>query len=185
METGAQLFTIRDYTQTLSDFECSMQKIADMGYKNVQISSAGSSLKPEQIREICDRNGLSIVLTHSNPDRILHDTDKLIKEHDILGCKYIGLGCMPEKYRTQEWLSHFIDDFKEPARKMAAAGKLFMYHNHSLEFEAFEAENMPGAPGKKRIMEYLLEGFTPDEMGVTLDTYWVQLPEGMFASGSE
>ena len=80
---------------------------------------------------------------------------------------------MPDKYRTKEWLSHFISDFKEPAKKIAAAGKLFMYHNHNLEFETFAAENLPNAAPNRRILEYLIEGFAPDEMGVTLDTYWV------------
>lgn len=117
LQTGAQLYTVRSYTQTIGDFTCTIQKIADIGYKAVQLSAVSKQIKPEQIREICDRAGISIVLTHSDPERILHDTDALIKEHDILGCSYIGLGCMPDKYRTKEWLSHFISDFKEPAKK--------------------------------------------------------------------
>ena len=36
--------------------------------------------------------------------------------------------------------------------------------------EAFEAENLPNANSKKRMIEYLMEGFAPDEMGITLDT---------------
>ena len=145
LQTGAQLYTVRSYTQTIEDFTCTIQKIADIGYKAVQLSAVSKQIKPEQIREICDHAGISIVLTHSDPERILHDTDALIKEHDILGCSYIGLGCMPDKYRTKEWLSHFISDFKEPAKKIAASGKLFMYHNHNLEFETFAAENLPNA----------------------------------------
>ena len=35
-------------------------------------------------------NGLKIVLTHSDWNRILNDTDRLIEEHDILGCDHIG-----------------------------------------------------------------------------------------------
>ena len=173
MKTGAQLYTIKSYTQNVKDFACSMKKIAEMGYKTVQISAVGKDLKPEQIREICDANGLEIALTHSDPNRILYDTEALIKEHDIMGCRYIGLGMMPDRYRTKEWLSHFMDDFKEPAKKIAASGKLLMYHNHNTEFEAFEAENLPNANSKKRMIEYLMEGFAPDEMGITLDTYWV------------
>mgnify|MGYP000491320917 FL=1 len=46
-------------------------------------------------------------------------------------------------------LSHFMDDFKEPAKKIAASGKLLMYHNHNTEFEAFEAENLPNANYEK------------------------------------
>lgn len=173
MKTGAQLYTIKSYTQNVKDFACSMKKIAEMGYKTVQISAVGKDLKPEQIREICDANGLEIALTHSDPNRILYDTEALIKEHDIMGCRYIGLGMMPDRYRTKEWLSHFMDDFKEPAKKIAASGKLLMYHNHNTEFETFEAENLPNANSKKRMIEYLMEGFAPDEMGITLDTYWV------------
>ncbi len=173
MVVGAQLYTVRAYTQTEEDFACSIKRIANMGYTTVQISAVPRTIRPEVIRDICDKNGVKIVLTHSDVNRILYDTDALIEEHEVLGCPYIGLGCMPEKYRTKEWLSHFMKDFKEPAKKIAAAGKLFMYHNHNLEFEQFAAEGLPDASTKKRILEYLLEGFAPDEMGITLDTYWI------------
>ena len=83
MKTGAQLYTIKSYTQNVKDFACSMKKIAEMGYKTVQISAVGKDLKPEQIREICDANGLEIALTHSDPNRILYDTEALIKEHGM------------------------------------------------------------------------------------------------------
>ena len=39
MKTGAQLYTIKSYTQNVKDFTCSMKKIAEMGYKTVQISA--------------------------------------------------------------------------------------------------------------------------------------------------
>lgn len=41
-----------------------------------------------------------------------------------------------------------------------------MYHHHAFDFRRFDG---------KRQIEYLLEGFTPEEMGITLDTYWVQM----------
>ena len=164
MIIGAQLFTLRNYVQNEKDFRFSMKKVAKMGYKTVQISAVGP-IKPEILRDACDEAGLKIVLTHSNPDRILNDTEALIKEHDILGCDYIGMGIMPDKYRTKEWLEHFALDYKEPAKNIAAAGKKFMYHNHNIEFEKLNG---------KRIMETLMENFTAEEMGFTLDTYWVQ-----------
>ena len=132
MKTGAQLYTIRTYTQNERDFERSMKRIAQIGYRTVQISAVGKDIRPERIREICDRNGLEIVLTHSDVNRILYDTDRLIAEHDAMGCKYIGIGSMPDRYRAPEWLAHFAEDFREPARKIADAGKLLMYHNHNL-----------------------------------------------------
>lgn len=165
MKLGAQLFTIRQYTQTEADFDYSMGLVAGMGYKTVQISAIGP-IKPEKVREICDKHGLEIVLTHTDPNRILNDTENVIKEHDILGCDYIGIGMMPEKYRNPEWLWHFAADYKEAAKKIAAAGKLLMYHNHNIEFQKFDG---------KLVMDTLMESFAPDELGFTLDTYWVHL----------
>ena len=104
MKTGAQLYTVRAYTQTEGDFARTVKRIADMGYTTVQISAIGKEIRPERVREICDENGLKIVLTHSDVNRILNDTDRLIEEHNILGCDCIGLGAMPEKYRSPEWI---------------------------------------------------------------------------------
>lgn len=165
MRLGAQLFTLRDYTQTAKDLDYSLSQVAKMGYTTVQISAIGP-IPAETVREICDKHGLKIVLTHWNPERILNDTEAVIREHEIMGCDYIGIGMMPPKYRTPEWLWHFAEDYKEPAKKIAAAGKLLMYHNHNLEFQKFDG---------KLIMETLMESFAPDELGFTLDTYWVQM----------
>ena len=57
MKTGAQLYTIRMYTQNEKDFARSMKKIAEIGYRTVQISAVGP-IRPERIREICEGEGL-------------------------------------------------------------------------------------------------------------------------------
>ena len=163
MVLGAQLYTLRNYCQNEKDFSISMKRVAEIGYTTVQISAIGN-IPAQKVREICDRHGLRIILTHTNPERILHDTEAVIAEHDTMGCKYIGIGAMPEKYRTPEWVDQFSDDYLEPAKKIAAAGKLLMYHNHDFEFERFDG---------KYIIERLIEAFNPEEMGFTLDTYWV------------
>lgn len=178
MKTGAQLYTVRAYTQNEKDFECSIRRIADMGYRTVQLSAIGRDLKPERVRQICDEAGLEIVLTHSDVNRILYDTERLIREHDILGCRYIGIGCMPDKYRTPEWLGHFAEDFKKPAQIMADAGKLLMYHNHDFEFRRFAACGVANASPDTNMIEYILDWFDASELGFTLDTYWVQAAGG-------
>lgn len=165
MKLGAQMYTVRAYTQTVSDFDFTLCEIAKIGYKTVQLSAIGSAITPEIAKELCDKHGLSIVLTHNDANRILNDTDKLIEAHRIMNCKYIGLGSMPDKYRNPEWISHFGQDFKEAAKKIKDAGMLFMYHNHNFEFEKIEG---------KYYLDYLLEDFAPDELGITLDTYWLQ-----------
>lgn len=164
VQVGAQYYTLRAFTQTPKDFDRTCAKVAQMGYKCIQLSAVGESVTPSIAREICDKYGLKIVLTHSNVDRILHDTENLIHDHEIMGCKYIGLGSMPQKYQDPEWISYFVEDFKEPLDMIRDAGMLFMYHNHDLDF--FKANG-------KYLLDYLLDGFAPDELGVTLDTFWL------------
>ena len=41
MKIGAQLFTIRNFTQTETDFARAMEKIAKIGYQVVQVSGIG------------------------------------------------------------------------------------------------------------------------------------------------
>lgn len=165
MIAGAQTYTIRAFTQSARDFRESMRRVAQIGYKTVQLSAVGA-MDARLMREICDANGLQIVLTHTNPERILNDTDAVIAEHDILGCDYIGVGSMPDRYRCLAWIDRFAADFTAPAKKMRDAGKLLMYHNHNFEWERL-------ADGRT-LLSALLDAMPADIMGVTLDTYWVQ-----------
>lgn len=163
MILGAQLYTVRSFLQTEKDIRRTLQKIAEMGYTSIQVSAIGK-IKPETLRAMCDDLSLEIALTHTSPERILNETDQVIEEHHILGCNYIGIGAMPDKYRELDWYGNFAADFREAAGQIARSGKLLMYHNHHFEFEK---------KGGKRLIERLIEDFSPEEMGITLDTYWV------------
>ena len=168
IKVGAQLYTVRDYIQTEKDIERTLGMVAQMGYQTIQVSAMGK-IDPKKLRSICDELHLQIVLTHNPWERIIDDTDQLIEEHRILGCSYIGLGSMPVKYRNPWWIQKFMEDFQKPAQKIAAAGMLLMYHNHAFEFEKVNGT---------RLIEVLAKAFSPEELGFTLDTYWVQAAGG-------
>ena len=109
---------------------------------------------------------LQIVITHSPYDRIINDTEQLIREHDILGCDYIGLGSMPAYARKDRaGLEAFLSVIQAPAEKIRAAGKRFGYHNHAMEFRKMEGQ---------LIFDRILEKLPADMLGIILDTYWVQ-----------
>jgi sugar phosphate isomerase/epimerase len=130
------------------------------------LSAHSPALEPAFLRDTCEENGIKIVYTHVNADRLLNDVDNVIKEHEILGCKYIGLGMLPERYRSPYWYPHFKEDYLPTMRAIRDAGKRFLYHNHNIEFERY---------GDKLLMTHMLEDFAPDEMGVVFDTYWAHM----------
>ena len=163
MKIGAQLYTVREFTQTAKDFAATIKKVADMGYEYVQVSAIGP-IPAQEVADICKSNGVEIIITHTRPpERIINDIDAVIEEHRIMGANYIGIGSMPDEYRSAEGIKRFIADFAPAAEKMHAAGMMFMYHNHDFEFEKF---------GGKLMMDYLVDDFP--KMGFILDTYWVQ-----------
>jgi len=167
MKIGAQLYTVREFTQTAEDFAKTIKKVADMGYKCVQISAIGP-IPAQEVADICNANGVSIAITHTNPARVKDDTDAVIAEHRVMGANYIGIGAIPAGYeRNAEGVRRFIADFTPAAEKIRDAGMTLMYHNHDFEFEKYDG---------KLMMDYLIEEFP--KIGFTLDTYWVQAGGG-------
>lgn len=57
MKIGAQLYTVHDFTKDLDSLSESLKKVADMGYRTVQVSGT-CKYDADWIREQLDKNGL-------------------------------------------------------------------------------------------------------------------------------
>lgn len=169
MKLGAQFYTIRQSCQTLDDLSESLKRVADIGYETVQISGT-CEYDPKWLKEQLDANGLQCVITHTDPALITGQTGEVIRNHDILNCDCVGLGGYGFSEETPEVdVEKFFADFGPAAKLMAQNGKYFMYHNHDREFRKI---------GGKTILELLAEGMPADQLGFTLDVFWVQAGGG-------
>lgn len=169
MEIGAQFYTLRDFCKDPESFSETLKKVADIGYKAVQISGT-CEFDPKWLKDELKKNGLKCVLTHTSPDRLQNNPVQVAKDHDVFDCKYVGLGWygFNEEIEGQRY-DDFINTYKPVAKALKENNKLFMYHNHEHEFKKYNG---------KLIIERLAEDMAPDEMGFTLDTYWVQCGGG-------
>ena len=61
----------------------------------------------EWLKEQLDRLGLKMPITHYEVDRIADDTDRVVEEHRLFDCKYIGIGSMKNGLRNG------MDDYNE------------------------------------------------------------------------
>lgn len=165
MQIGAQLYTVRAFCQNEKDLGRTLERVAALGYDTVQLSALGP-IDPRRVKALCEANGLRIALTHNPEGDFLNNVDALIERHQIYGCRYVGLGMLPDRYRGPDWLPHFAEDFGPAAEKLQAAGMKLMYHNHAFEFGRM--------PDGRTLMEHLLAALPADLMGVTADTYWLQ-----------
>ena len=168
MQYGAQLYTVREFTQTEAGFDETIGKIAKIGYKWVQVSGAGP-IPPERIRRICDGYGVRIAVTHTAPERIRTDTARVIEDHRILGADYIGIGALPGGYpRTRGGVESFARDFSAAVSEISRAGMHFVYHNHDFEFEKSEG---------KTLMEHFAD-MLGERSGFIPDVFWIQAGGG-------
>ena len=165
MIIGAQLYGLREFTKTPEDFAETLKKVADMGYTSVQVSGT-CPYEGEWLSEALKSAGLTCDLTHYSFDEMKADTKAVVEKHRKFGCKYIGIGCMPnagERADKSYWRK-FSDEAIPVAKAMKENGAYLMYHNHAFEFENIDGEC---------IWDYLTQTISADIMGLTVDTHWV------------
>lgn len=168
IKVGVQLFTLRDHIQNYEDTDKTFAYLKnELGVDVVQISAIGN-FPAEQHAELVKKYGFDVCVTHKPWDRMVNDLDALIEEHIALGCDQIGLGCMPDEFRTDlAAVRRFVSMANEIGRKMKARGLTFGYHNHALEFARLE--------DGRTIMDVLIEETDPEVFFFIPDTYWIHM----------
>lgn len=164
MKLGAQLYSVRDHLTTPEDIRATFLTMKEIGYENVQLSG-NKPIDAEILRDICKETGTDIIITHTDPMRVMNDTEAVIREHQIFGCPVIGLGSMPKEYRGgAEGVEKFIADFAPAAEKIQAAGLKLAYHNHAFELTTPYDET-------RSVFDYMIEACPTWQF--TADVYWL------------
>jgi sugar phosphate isomerase/epimerase len=165
MRIAAQLYTLRNFLKTPEDISNSLKKVKQIGYQAVQVSGVGP-IGDQELKDLTDREGLTICATHVGYDDLTQNIDAVIKKHKIWNCQYVGLGGLPQPYRTSsEGYAAFAKEATEIGKKLSDAGLKFIYHNHDFEFAKYDG---------KTGMDILFEQTNPDFVDFELDVYWVQ-----------
>ena len=163
MKLGAQFYGLREKNKTPEGLRESFKAMKEIGYEVAQMSAI-CKIEPERLMSFSEEFSLPIVCTHSPIDRIVNDTEALIKEHKIYGCGVIGLGSLPIEYHGSiEAVRKAIEMLRDPVKRITDAGMQFSYHNHAFDFDDI---------GGTCILDLLVDEL-PD-IGVILDTYWVE-----------
>ena len=162
MEAGLNLYSIRNFLKTEEDFLSTAHKLREMGYSYLQYS--GGEFDPARIKRVSEASGLPVYLTHVPMDRILNDTDALMADHEVFGCRNIGLGAMPaDVLADAETFKRKLEELNAAAAHMKQNGFSFFYHHHHFEFLKRDG---------KTLFDYMVEN-APD-INFTVDTYWLQ-----------
>lgn len=172
-EFGINLYSVRNLIQTEEDFLRTAKALKKQGYTYMQHS--GAEFVPERIKRVIGETGMPVVLTHVPMDRIIGDTEKLMMEHNVIGCRNIGLGMMPvDILKDDELCEKTVEKLSEAGRKMFENGFKFFYHHHHFEFRKLK--------NGRTVFDLLSEA---KYVNITADTYWLQYGGANIASTLE
>lgn len=168
---AVQMFTLRDFTATGSDLATSLQRVAAMGYKAVQMSAIqcmggdAPDVSAGQAKAMLDDCGLKCIATHRSWDALTGALDDEIAFHKALDCDYAAIGGVPPSYEaTYDGYRRWLDDARPVIAGLKAEGIRFGHHNHSKEF--FRPERYG-----KTLEDVLIDEGGEDLM-LELDLYW-------------
>lgn len=164
-----QMYTLRDYVQTAAGFVDACRRIANIGYRAVQLSGVAamdSELDARQVRKILDGYGLRVIATHRPWDALRDCTAAEVEFHLALGCDYAGIGGLWQPYsQDAAGYRRFIAEAEPVIAALAKHGIRFGFHNHSHEFQKC-------GEGRKTLYDILIDE-APRSLKLEVDTHWV------------
>jgi len=163
-QVAVQLFTIRDHLETPEAYQESLQKIADIGYRSIQVSGP-RPISETDIAALCAEKGLVINSSHEDSALILENPLAVVENLDAFGCRYTAYP-YPRgiDFASRESVEGLINGLEASGKVLRESGKLLTYHNHAVELE--ELEGIP-------VLERIYSQTDPDYLQGELDTYWI------------
>lgn len=158
---GVQLYTVRTLLE--NDFEGTINEIARIGYREVELHSLFGRTSHE-VRGILDGAGLAAPAWHVGADDLRSNMEVIVEEAICLGCSWVVCPYIDASERTLEGYRKVADELNTAGRACSDAGIYFAYHNHDFEF----AERAGRVP-----FDVLLESTDPSLVAIELDLYWI------------
>tara|TARA_R100000027_G_scaffold6505_2_gene5140 strand:+ start:6372 stop:7148 length:777 start_codon:yes stop_codon:yes gene_type:complete len=167
-QIAVQMYTLRDFTNSVEDFTETCRKIAEIGYQAVQISAVDFSvISTEQVKSICAEHGLTICATHAPSPQVIDEPEKVVEDLAALGTKATAYPFPAGiDFGSEESIATLIKKLDHSGKVLADAGMVLTYHNHAQEFRKL---------GGEVILERIYNETDPKNLQGEIDTYWVQV----------
>src|SRR5215472_967607 len=194
---GLELFTVRDVIQ--KDYEGTLTKVAEIGYKEIEPATNYGDKEPKQFRAMLERLGLSMPSTHVGAAEG-PDLEKQLEGFQIMGIRYTevrgagGRGAgrgpgrpgggpggpagppnaarmprPPAPAQTEEAIKRQADQLNKHGELVKKFGMKMLVHNHTMEFAWLEGST------SRRPYDVLLAETDPSLVAMQLDIGWASV----------
>ncbi|HKT13105.1 MAG TPA: sugar phosphate isomerase/epimerase [Terriglobia bacterium] len=185
-QMGLELYTVRD--MTAKDYPGTLEKVAQIGYKEVEPAEGYNHMPPKEFRALLDRLGLRMPSTHSGISAGEESAvEKQLEGFRIMGIQYASLSeprpprrlvrrppTPARRAQMRERLERprTVDDVKREAALYNRYGKIaqkfgikILRHNHTMEFQ-------PCQGSKLMPYDILLADTDPEVVAMQMDVGW-------------
>lgn len=173
IEPGLQLFTVRKLLE--ADFRGTLERVAAIGYREVQVSPRAGHTAAE-IRSMLDDVGLVCPSIHLD---LSSTTEAEIESAKTLGAQTVFLSAPRQVLKIEngkfagirddvtldEWRA-IADALNATGEAFRAAGLVYGYHNHAFEFPPVDGV-VP--------FDLLLERTDPELVAIEIDLGWAKI----------
>jgi sugar phosphate isomerase/epimerase len=165
---GLQLYSVRNLLP--KDFDGTLHQLSASGYKEVEAAGYFNKTAAE-FRKSLDQAGLRCVSTHHALKDLKAQLNQFIEYGHTIGleymiCSWAGVHRDPAgkgELTLDDW-RYAADEFNKIGEKVKAAGMIFGYHNHTVEF---------GTEGGVVFYDELLKRTDPKLVLMEMDCGWV------------
>lgn len=161
-----QMYTMRDFTKNKEDFENTVKRLSEIGFRNLQYT-VQSFITIKETKEIFDRYGIeedSDCISFFDIEKNLSRVEEGAK---YFKTPYLRTDSIPLEMVTPDGVKKFCEKANRIGKLTSQFGQKLLYHFHSYEFINFENSDENG-------VDIFLRELDPEYVHLQPDTFWVQ-----------
>lgn len=161
---GAQVSSLRPYLQTPGELRRSLERLAEMGYRLVQMQWWNPAFAPETVAEAVRGAGLQCVSTQDYYQTVRDDFSRTVRVNELCGSRCVCVSGIPAETLCRESVLRFAGELCAMAERLAPLGMTLAFHPRAREWAS--DESVSGVP----YTEILLQN-CPENVTLGLDLY--------------
>lgn len=161
-EIGFQLSSIAPYLDTAENLEMALYKIAQIGYRYVEMQGVPLHIPNSRIVQALKRNGLTCIAAHeSYAFGFGSSPAEAIERAAACEAKYLTFSMIPPQVNTYDRLKRLAASLHHIEEKAEKAGLVFAYHPTAMDYRLM---------GKQPVFERLM-GLLSDDVQLSFCVY--------------
>ena len=164
-QIGLQMYTLRKHMTDEAQLKETLRKVAEIGYKNVQIS-VPAFITVEDLEKELEKNGLAADSAFAPSMQITGMVDQIVHHAQVLKTDFVRTDSIPKEWaQTEQGFHDYAKVLNEAGKALAPHGLKLYYHFHAFEWINFES----GVRG----IDILLNETDPETVGFQPDVFWL------------